>query len=75
DANVAKALAWGCCAVAHSPRPSSWMDGVFVCKRARVNAYPVNFPLFATVCACVARPEGTRCNGRPTGRKRENDET
>ncbi|KAI9528960.1 hypothetical protein NQZ68_015726 [Dissostichus eleginoides] len=27
DANVAKALAWGCCAVAHSPRPSSWMDG------------------------------------------------
>lgn len=36
------------------------------------------FSLFATVGVCVdavAWPEGTHCNGHPTGRKKENDET
>lgn len=46
---------------------------MFVCKVACVYAHTRMFSLFAAVC--VAWPEGAHCNGHPTGRKTENDET
>jgi len=75
-----------CRAEAHLQRPFklSWMDGWMDAWRGECVGATVYVCLqkhfaivcqFVCVCICCGMAWGVHCNGHPTGRKRENDET